>query len=102
MSKIFVTITGTKYYFGQSFLEPGMQVKLRKEPENEHDKEAIRVEFPGLGKIGYVANSTWTVLGESMSAGRMYDSFKKKAYGTVEIITPGGVICSLNKKKKKL
>ena len=38
-----------------------------------YDKEAISVNLAGLGKIGYVANSPYTVLGESYSAGRLYD-----------------------------
>ena len=70
--KIYFTLTGTCFYFGQEFLEAGMEVTLKKEPDNKHDKEAILVTMPGLGKIGYVANSPKTVLGESMSAGRLY------------------------------
>jgi hypothetical protein len=99
MGKIYFTLTGTKYYHGKEFLEKGMQVHLVKEPDNEHDKEAIRVELPGLGKIGYVANSPYTVLGESMSAGRMYEKMGKKAVGKVKIVTPNGVVCKLEKKK---
>lgn len=68
---------------------------LLKEPDNEYDKEAIRVEFEGLGKIGYVANSPYTVLGESRSAGRMYDQIKKKAKGKVTLITSKGALCIL-------
>lgn len=41
-----------------------MEVKLIKEPDNEVDSEAIRVEMDGLGLVGYVANSPYTVLGE--------------------------------------
>ena len=100
MAKLYFTLTGTKYYYGNDFLKPKMSINLVKEPENEYDKEAIRVEFPGLGKIGYVANSPYTVLGESMSAGRIYDLCKKKAVGKIEIVTPQGIICSLDKKQK--
>jgi hypothetical protein len=57
------------------------------------------VELPGLGKIGYVANTPYTVLGESMSAGRMYEKMGKKAVGKVKIVTPNGVICKLKNKK---
>ena len=46
-------------------------MRLLKEPDNEYDKEALRVELKGLGKIGYVANSIYTVIGECSSAGRM-------------------------------
>ena len=95
MKNVYFTITGMNYYFGSEFLKPGMKVKLRKEPDNAYDKEAIRVELKGLGTIGHVANSTRTVLGESRSAGRIYDSFKKKAKGRVLYVTDRGAVCEL-------
>ena len=96
--KTYFTLTGTNHYYGKEFLKPGMKVKLIKEPDNEYDSEAIRVELKGLGKLGYVANSTGTVLGESMSAGRLYDHIGKKAVGKVVIVTDRGVVCKLCKK----
>ena len=93
--KIYFTITGTGHYFGQEFMEKDMPVRLEKEPDNEYDKEAIRVEFKGFGKIGYVANSPYTVLGDSFSAGRMYGCFKKKAKGRILHITERGILCEL-------
>ncbi len=69
MAKIYFTLTGTNHYFGSNFLEKGMSIILEKEPENEHDAEAIMVKVKGLGKIGYVANSPYTMIGESISAG---------------------------------
>jgi hypothetical protein len=95
MKEVYFTITGMNHYFGSDFMKKGMKVKLVKEPDNEHDKEAIRVELKGLGKIGYVANSPYTVIGDSMSAGRMYDLMKKKASGKVVLITANGIICRL-------
>lgn len=97
MKKIYFTITGTNYRYGHNFLKPGMKVKLEKEPDNQYDAEAIRVMMKGLGQIGYVANSTHTVKGESWSAGRIYDRIGKKAMGTVKIILPDGVLCKLEK-----
>ena len=97
MSSIYFTIIGMNHYYGSDFLKKGMKVKLVKEPDNEYDKEAIRVEMKGLGKIGYVANSPHTVIGASESAGRMYDKMKKKAKGSVLLITPQGVLCELKK-----
>ena len=91
--KIYVTLTGTKYYHGKDFLESGMKLKLIKEPDNQYDNDAIRVELPGLGKIGYLANSPNTVIGESLSAGRVYDHIGKKAEAKVKIITDHGVLC---------
>lgn len=98
MSKIYITITGTKYYYGSEFLEPGMKVKLEKEEDNPYDREAIMVKLKGMEKIGYVANSSYTVIGESMSAGRLYDKIGNKASAKVMLVTPHGIICKVNKK----
>ncbi len=95
MEKIYFTITGTKYRYGDEFMEPGLEVKLVKEPDNELDKEAIKVEMDGLGLVGYVANSPFTVQGESMSAGRMYDKIGDTAVGKIKFILPKGVLCEL-------
>ena len=87
MKKILFTLTGMNHYYGSEFLKKGMKVRLIKETDNEYDKEAIRVELKGLGKIGYVANSPYTVIGDSKSAGRMYDLMKRKAKGRIVLIT---------------
>ncbi len=99
MAEIYFTITGTCHWHGTEFIEPNMKVKLVKEPDNEVDKEAIKVMMRGVGQIGYVANSTYTVLGESMSAGRIYDKIGDEAIGTVLYVLPKGVICTLDVKK---
>ncbi len=99
MKKVYITLTGTKFYHGKDFLGPGMKVRLIKEPENQYDSEAIRVELPGIGTIGHVANSVHTVLGEFMSAGRVYDRIGKKAEAVVKIVTDHGVLCQLCGKK---
>ena len=98
MKKICFTITGMNYYYGSDFLKRGDEVKIRKEPDNKYDKEAIRVEFPGLGKCGYVANSVNTVIGDSYSAGRIYDMLKKKAKAKVLVVTNRGAVCVLKTK----
>ena len=96
--KIFFTITGTKYRYGQEFMEKGMKVRLEKEPDNEYDREAIRVLMDGFGQVGYVANSPYTVIGESYSAGRLYDRIGYTATGKVKYVTERGVLCSLKLK----
>lgn len=95
MDEIYFTIAGCNHYFGSDFMEKGMKVKLVKEPDNEYDKEAIQVKIKGLGKVGYVANSPYTVKGESMSAGRLYDRIGDKAKGKVVFVTDTGVICKI-------
>ena len=67
MKKVFITVTGTKFYFGQEFLEKGMSITLKKDPDNEYDKEAIKAEMDGLGQIGHVANSVSTGNGAAIS-----------------------------------
>ena len=98
MAKVFITLTGTKHYFGNDFLKKGTKIRLEKESDNEYDKEAIKVTYDGLGKIGYVANSSYTVIGDSMSAGRIYDKIGKKAKAKVVLVTDYGTICSISKK----
>lgn len=98
MAKTYFTLTGTNHYFGVFFLKKGMRVELEKEPDNKYDKEAIQVNMEGLGKIGYVANSAYTVMGESMSAGRLYDKIGEKAEGKVVLVTERGVLCKVCKK----
>lgn len=46
-------------------------------------------------KCGYVANSPYTVLGESMSAGRLYDRIGKKAKAKIVFVLENGVICKI-------
>lgn len=98
MAKIYFTLTGTKYYHGNEFLKPGMKLKLEKEPDNKYDKEAIVVKMVGLDVVGHVANSANTVIGESMSAGRLYDKIGDTAKAKVVLVTPHGTICSVSKK----
>ncbi len=98
--KIWFTLTGTDHYLGDDFLEEGMKIRLEKEPDNKHDHEAIKVLMDGVGHIGYVANSVWTVLGDSYSAGRLYDKIGDTAKGKVRIVTPRGVLCTLKQKKE--
>ena len=95
MNEMYFTIAGCNHYFGTGFMEKGMKVKLIKEPDNEHDKEAIQVKVKGLGKVGYVANSPFTVKGESMSAGRLYDKLGDKAKGKIVFVVDGGAVCKI-------
>ena len=95
MAAKYFTITGTGYRYGQEFFEKDMIVRLTKEPDNEHDKEAIKVELPGLGIVGYVANSPRTVKGNSFSAGRLYDKIGKTAFGRVMYVLSDGVFCKV-------
>lgn len=96
MKKIYFTIAGTNFYYGKDFFEKDMKVKLVKEPDNPYDKEAILVKVDGLGDVGHVANSPYTVIGESYSAGRLYDKIGDTAEGTVLYNVEGGVLCTIS------
>lgn len=93
MKEMYFTITGTCYRHGTEFMERDMEVTLEKEPNNEYDKEAIKVTMPGLAQIGYVANSTKTVIGESYSAGRLYDKIGDTAKGKILYIFSNSAVC---------
>ena len=95
MEEMYFTIAGCNHYFGSDFMKKGMKVKLIKEPDNEYGKEAIQVKVKGLGKVGYVANSPYTVKGESVSAGRLYDKLGDKAKGKVVFVIDDGVVCRI-------
>ena len=95
MAKQYFTLTGCNHYFGNDFMKKGMKVKLKKEPKNEYDAEAIMVKMKGIGKVGYVANSAYTVKGDTMSAGRLYDKLGDKAKGKVVFVIDGGVVCRI-------
>lgn len=95
MEDIYFTISGCNHYFGTEFMEKGMKVKLEKEPDNEFDKEAIKVSIKGLGKCAYVANNPYTVKGESMSAGRLYDKIGDTAKGKILFVFEGYALCKI-------
>ena len=48
-----------------------------KEPDNEHDGDAIRVEF-NAKTVGYVANSTYTMIDEAKSASEIWGTFGER------------------------
>lgn len=95
MSKLYFTLAGCNHYWGTDFMKKGMTVKLKKEPKNEQDPEAIMVKMKGIGKVGYVANSVYTVKGDTMSAGRLYDKIGKKAKAKIVYVLHGGAICKI-------
>lgn len=93
--KYYVTLTGLNHRYGAEPFRVGQKVRLVKEPENEFDREAIRAELPGLGKVGYVANSTRTVLGDCCSAGRLYDKIGDTAIAKVKYVLCDAVVCKV-------
>ncbi|HBM80810.1 MAG: HIRAN domain-containing protein [Clostridiales bacterium] len=88
----FITITGLNHYYDKVPFEIGRILKIVKEPQNEYDDEAIRVELPYIGTVGYVANSSDTVFKGTISSGRLYDRIGDYAYVQVCFITHSNVI----------
>lgn len=68
-----VTIVGMGHYYGGNIVDRGVYLRCHKEPDNEKDHEAIYVALPVIGKVGYIANNTFTVIKGTQSAGRIYD-----------------------------
>ena len=72
-----ICITATRFH-GDVSLTDGMTVDLVKEPDNEHDEDAIRVEYHSK-KAGYVANSHFTLTEGVKSASQIRELFKSNA-----------------------
>ena len=92
----FVTVICFNQFHGQKIFKIGSILKLIKEPDNNHDAEAIRVEMRFAGKVGYLANSTKTVVRGTMSGGRVYDKLDdENAYAIVKFISHHNVIAKI-------
>ena len=98
--KVYITVSGMTYRYGTDFIAESMvgslKLQLEKEPDNKYDKEAIMVKAPGLGKVGYVANSVNTVCEDCYSAGRLYDKIGDRAECLVEYkLGEGRIVASV-------
>jgi len=83
---LYVTVIGFDSMYGAKPLVLNGIVKLVKEPENRHDAESIACEMRHFGKIGYIANSSRTVIKGSMSAGRLYDKINDEYFAKIKFI----------------
>lgn len=95
--ELYVTVTGFCHYYEKKPFAIGNLIRCRKEPDNCHDAEAIKCTLPMLGTVGYIANSTYTVAGGTMSAGRIYDKVDEKFYIRVMFVTSSKVICKVER-----
>ena len=55
-----ITVSGANFFKGLDPFGKGVIVNLVKEPDNEHDEDAIAI-FSGDEQVGYVANSPYTL-----------------------------------------
>lgn len=106
MKEQYITIVGFNHYYGARPFKVGKRIKCVKEPGNIYDGEAIRAVVKGIGTVGYVANSPYTVATGTKSAGGIAHKVKKKFQVEVMFITSSKVICKvvdgLNKKDEKV
>lgn len=86
---MYITIQSFENMHGSKPLVLNRLVKLKKEPENKYDTEAIACEMRHFGKIGYVSNSVRTVITGSMSAGRLYDKISDEYVARIKFIQDG-------------
>ena len=93
--ELYTTVVGLKNFEGNKVFKIGSIIKLVKEPENDYDTEAIACEIKYIGKVGYIANSTKTVLKGTMSAGRIYDKITDISFAEVKFIDEESVIAKI-------
>ncbi len=89
-----ITIVGTEYYFGTGIFSKGAVLTIKKDFDNQYDSEAIKVLL-GKSIVGYVANSTYTVMNGTYSAGRIYDKMGKKKKVVVILIDKNKAIAEI-------
>lgn len=80
-----ICISATSFYDNFSPFKKGVTIDLVKEPENEHDSNAIRVEVNGK-TVGYVANSSYTLIDEVSSATDIKNKFEDRTKAKVLFI----------------
>lgn len=57
--------------------------------------------YEGLSKVGHAVNNPYTVLGDSISAGRLYDKIGTNATVKGVMVISYGTICKISKKKQE-
>lgn len=95
INDLYATVVGLKNYKGNQVFKLGSTIKLIKEPDNDFDTEAIMCEIRYIGKTGYLANSTKTVIKGTMSAGRIYDKIDDVSFAEVKFIANDSVIAKV-------
>ncbi|RAP48298.1 MAG: hypothetical protein BZ135_00830 [Methanosphaera sp. rholeuAM6] len=98
--ELYFTVNSVNRYHGIKPFKIGSILKLVKEPENDYDMEAIRVELRYAGKSGYVANSVNTVSKGTCSAGRLYDKILDIDYAKVIFIVDEVIIAKILNKEE--
>ena len=85
LNETLINITGYSFYKGLKPFKEGTVLNLVKEPDNEHDFDAIAVFCDGE-LVGYVANSDYSVIDEVKSASDIKNLFKDSTKAKVVFI----------------
>lgn len=99
MKKVYVTITGMKYYYGFNPFSIGKKLTCKKEHNNPYDSEAIKVTMKNIGTVGYIANSPYSKANGTMGAGavnkyvKCVQSCALHTNGRTTTILRSGIIC---------
>ncbi|NLY08827.1 MAG: HIRAN domain-containing protein [Tissierellia bacterium] len=91
----FISITGLNHYYGINPFHVGDFFTLVKEPDNLYDHHAIMVKAPLLGKIGYVANSYYTVVDGTMGASELYKHVPEECVAQIMFMTSSSIIAKV-------
>ncbi len=83
---LYITVIAFEDMHGAKPLKLEGIIKLVKEPDNKYDAEAISCEMRHFGKIGYLANSTHSVIKGTMSSGRLYDKITDEYFAKIKFI----------------
>lgn len=93
--EMYITIAGINNYYGDRPFEIGSLLVLHKEPDNFYDTEAIVVKAPLFEKVGYVANSSHSVVKGCMSAGRILEKIPNECAAIVCFVSANIVIAKV-------
>lgn len=93
------TIVGIHAYGNRRFLQNGTTIEIYKEPENEYDPYAVRVEIDGVGCVGHIANSARTIRLGCTSSKEICDMIGTCASATIVEAYPQYAIAILNEAK---
>lgn len=70
LGEVFTEIAGGQYY--EAEVKPGEKIQLEREPDNSHDKNAIRVENVKFNQVGYVPRRVSSWLAPLIDSGEVW------------------------------
>ncbi len=96
----YITISGTKYYFGTLPFEIKGEIILKKDRNNEYDQWAIAVYREGFGKIGYVASNAASKISGTDSAMEIYPFFRDECKAEIAFMKNDFIIAKTEELEK--